>query len=153
MKKKLVMVVAILFSLLACSSTNKPDLNSGVSELELHDQYSDELRSLMQRMGGLIHERELTAWDIDRIKKRRGEEIIEITTNLIAVTDNLYQNPEAGGFSLDRQLEFSALTQQLAVEAENVARTARVGDSAELVIAHKRMANVCANCHQQFRLQ
>ena len=104
-------------------------------------------------MGGLIHERELTAWDIDRIKKRRGEEIIEITTNLIAVTDNLYQNPEAGGFSLDRQLEFSALTQQLAVEAENVARTARVGDSAELVIAHKRMANVCTNCHQQFRHQ
>ena len=149
--KNLVMVVAMLSSLHACSGTNKHDIRAARSELELHDQYSDELRSLMQRMDGLVHERELTAWDIDRIKKRRGEEIIRITANLISVTDELYQGSVAREFGVDRQLEFSALSQQLATEAENVVWVTRSGNSTDLVIAYNRMEEVCVNCHQQFR--
>jgi len=150
--RKLV-VAALLCALTACSNTEQQDTLAVRSELELHDQYSDELRSLMQRMSGLVHERELTAWDIDRIKKRRGEEIISVTANLVAVTDNLYQSSQAGEFEIDRQLEFSIMSQQLAIEAENVARVTRIGDSAELAVAYEQLADVCVSCHQQFRPQ
>jgi cytochrome c556 len=145
------LLATLLATLFACSNTGQQDLKPAKSELELHDQYSDKLRSLMQRMSGLVHERELTAWDIDRIKKRRGEEIITVTANLVAVTDNLYQSSQAGEFGIDRQLEFSIMSQQLAIEAGNVALVTRVGDSAELAIAYKKLADVCESCHQQFR--
>lgn len=149
--KKLVMVIALLSSLFACSGTSKEAQYPTRPELELHEAYSDELRSLMRRMNKLVHERELTAWDIDRIKKRRGEEINTITAKLVEVTDSLYRSSLSGKLREDEQREFLNLSQRLAIEAENVARVTRSGDSAEITNAYHRLEGVCTSCHQQFR--
>jgi cytochrome c556 len=149
--KKLVMIVALLYSLFACSGTNKEGQYPTRPELELHEAYSDELRSLMRRMDRLVHERELTAWDIDRIKKRRGEEINSIAANLVEVTDSLYRSSLSGKLREDEQREFLDLSQQLAIEAENVARVTRSGDSAEIANSYNRLEGICVSCHQQFQ--
>ncbi|XOV86166.1 MAG: cytochrome c [Pseudomonadota bacterium] len=137
-----------LICLLLVTGCSAPLPPAGAS-LDRHFRFSDELRSVMRRMDSLVHERELTAGEIRRLRLQQARALGRVAEELQQVTDELLLAP--GGPDAAQREEFRALAAALVTQAGLVSEAAAVGDSRALRDAFAGMETACNNCHVRYR--
>lgn len=141
-----VLAMVLVLGLTACNSPRGP---GGSADLARHDRFSEELRDVMLRMQGLVHERELTAAEVRRLRTQQAQRLARVADDLVEATHSLIAKDT--GLSATESEAFTALATELSAQAKSIERISRSGDRDALELAFARLTAICNACHEHYR--
>lgn len=141
----------IFFCLLCgCSTTTDPS-HSNVETPALHALQDQELRTLMDRMSGLMFERFMTEHEMDVERRKYARQIIDAALILNSSSEALVKRAPFLGMNAEENNAFVILAQKLGHHAERLKNQAENNSFNGISSTLHEMQATCLACHTLFR--
>lgn len=140
-------VIALTLLLSACSAL-EPAQTPTTIQHAIHDQ---QLRMLMDRLDGLMHERLLTEPEREAASRQQLPALIAAAQQLAQTVDALRARLPSLSLTAAEQTRFAALAEQLRDQAHSVRMYAEQNRADHVAAVAEHMQATCAACHALFR--
>lgn len=147
----------LLLILITFMTTSSLLLANDVSEkLEtgktiLNAIHSDEVKRIMQKLNGLIYEREYTELELQKLSKKQIKLLIEEATKLSQTAINQPNITSLRDLSEEEQLTFNAMANQLREIAMELKREIDSNHQDKVDAVYIKLESTCNTCHRLFR--
>ncbi len=144
----------LLVSSLHCAGTSAEDPPPGAPDVPgkavLKAVHSGELRQIMRRLNSIAYEREFTQLELDRLRARHIETLVETVGELVRTAETLPEITE-DGLNENDLVTFRALANQLYTETTGLRNAVRENNYAAQDAGYRRLRETCTACHNLFR--
>lgn len=143
-------IVMLFFSSFLSARESTGDQVNETSAL-LNVIHSEQLRGIMQRLDTLAYEREYTALELQKIRERQIQKLVDVTRELMKSSEQLREIAPDVQVSREDLVTFRAMAAQLHRETLDLEESIQHGYAPELDRGYERMRDTCTACHRLFR--
>jgi cytochrome c556 len=151
--KKLACFIIFIFSFYiinTCAEDKSGKASETGGKSVLKAIHSSELRQIMQRLNSLAYEREYTQLELDRLRARHIESLVETVNELVQTAEKLPEITQ-GDLSENDQVTFKALANQLYTETVKLQDAVKENNYSDQNAGYQRLRKTCSACHNLYR--